>query len=130
MTHHSKAKDVDNQHLSILSEISIDFGFCLFLWLCRWSWTLFIKFTDWAEFWICYNLSLRHSNAVSLVASRCVDDERQRNMLSRKKLSHHPCVRGPRCKIPHETNSLLLRCKRRLEHSAKHKNTRFSSHCG
>ena len=43
---------------------------------------------------------MRHSIAVSLVASRCVDDERQHNMLSRKKLFHHPCVRGPRCKIP------------------------------
>ena len=43
---------------------------------------------------------MRHSIAVSLVASRCVDDERQHNMLSRKKLSQHPCVTGPRCKIP------------------------------
>ena len=46
-----------------------------------------------ADFRICYGLSMSHTNAVSLVASRCVDDERQQIMCSRKKLCEHPCVR-------------------------------------
>ena len=49
---------------------------------------------------------MRHSIAVSPVGSRCVDDERQHNVWSRKKLSHHPCVRGPRCKIPIADNCI------------------------
>ena len=36
---------------------------------------------------------MSHTIAVSLVASRSVDDERQQNKCSRKKLSEHPCVR-------------------------------------
>ena len=36
---------------------------------------------------------MSHTIAVSLVASRCVDDERQQNKCSRKKLCEHPCVR-------------------------------------
>ena len=53
----------------------------------------FQKFMESADFWICYSMSLSHTIAVSLVASRCVDDERQQNMCSRKKLCEHPCVR-------------------------------------
>ena len=36
---------------------------------------------------------MSHTIAVSLVASRCVDDEQQQNKCSRKKLCKHPCVR-------------------------------------
>ena len=79
-------------------------AFIKFMGNLRWFWkitfsvvmplklTPFWKFMNSAEIWICYSTSMEHLITVSLVTSRCVSDERQHIMWSRKKLVHHPCV--------------------------------------
>ena len=108
VTHHSKAANVGNPHLSNLQEISVDFGLSLSRWIGRWSGPLVEKFMKSPEIWICYSTSMGHSIAVSLIASRCVADKRQHKMWTTKKLFNHPCVRRSRCKLPDVSSHYLL----------------------
>ena len=102
MTHHSKAENVGITHLCITMESSGYFGNSLFQRLCRWSCDLFETKIESAAFWLYHRRWLGHSIPVSLVASRCVWDERQHETWSWKKLSNHPCVRTSRSKFPND----------------------------